>query len=373
MRGHVRKRGSKWCIVVDLGKDPVTGKRKQKWYSGYKTKKEAEKDLADIITRIEKGQVADAKNMVLKEYLEMWLEDYAYHNVAPTTYESYVDAVRNVVSRLGNIKLSKLRPHHIQGFCSHLLKNSELSTTTIRYYYSVLNIALNTAIKWQLVPTNPCKGVTPPKKNQPKMTVLTEEQANQLLEGAKDTSLYLPVVLALTCGMRRGEILGLKWDDVDFDTKTIYVQRNLTMVKGKTSIRAPKTEQGKRSITMTKITARALKEEKKKQAQNKLTLGTRYKDNGFVCCWDDGTHYRPDYITHAFPKLLKKLELPKIPFHNLRHTHASLLLLKGVHPKVVQERLGHSSISITLDTYSHLMPSMQKEAAEKIDDVLGQK
>lgn len=202
------------------------------------------------------------------------------------------------------------------------------------------------------------------------MQVLTQEQVNILLEDIKDTPLFIPVLLAVTCGMRRGEILALKWANIDFDKKTIYISNSLIETDGEIIMQDPKTETSRRTIYMPDVVIKALKEHKKKQAQNKLMLGQNYNDDDFVCCWDNGQPFRPDFITHAFTKVLKKLNLPHVRFHDLRHTHVTLLLQQDVHPKIVQERLGHSSISMTLDTYSHVLPNMQQEAANRIDELI---
>lgn len=369
MRGHIRKRGSTYSIVVDIGRDE-NGKRKQKWYSGYKTKKEAEKALADIIAKIEKGEYFEPEKITLANYLNYWLETYALPNVAPTTYASYKQGAEVIARYIGKISLDQLKPIHVQNFISKLQTETQLSSTSIHQYYGTLNTALNYAIRLQMLRYNPCKAVTPPPKNKNKMKVLSQAEVSKLIEGCKDTPLYLPILLAITCGMRRGEILGLKWDNVDLQAKQIHIEDNLTQADGKPFMTDPKTTTGKRSVSVPDITISALKETKKMQAQQKLMLGSQYKDNGFVCCWDNGEPFRPDYITHAFKKILAKLKLPNVRFHDLRHTHATLLLAQGVHPKVVQERLGHSSITITLDTYSHLVPNLQQEAAQKINDML---
>lgn len=372
MRGHIRKRGNKWCAVVDVGRDPKTGKRKQKWLSGFNSPQEAERALIDFLAKFNTGQYADSQNMTVETYLQKWLNDYAKLNVAKTTYDTYEDAVKHIVPRLGKIKLEKLRPIDIQSFVTELFKEG-VSIRSIRYYYAVLNVALNTAISWQLLAVNPCKGVILPSKNKTKVKTLNKQQVDILLEGAKDTPLYIPVLLALTCGLRRGEILGLRWDNINLQNNTIKITQSIVQTpSGEILEKEPKSKSGVRTIAIPEKTAKELEALLKKQAENKLALGPEYKDGNFVVCWDNGEPYRPDYITHAFKKLVKKLGLPDIRFHDLRHTHASLLLEEGVHPKVVQERLGHSSISVTLDTYSHVAPNLQQEAAKKIDEILNE-
>ncbi|WP_422444285.1 tyrosine-type recombinase/integrase [Thermoanaerobacterium sp. DL9XJH110] len=370
MRGHIRKRGSTWTIVLYMGM--VEGKPKYKWVGGFKTRKEAEAAMAEYVAQLEKGMYADSQNLTLEEYLTKWLKDYAEIKVAQTTFATYIDAVNHIKEYLGHIKLEKLRPADIQAFISHLSRETNLSIRSVRYFYAILNIALNTAVKWQLIAHNPCDAVTPPQKTKQNMQILTSEQVNELLTGAKDTPLYVPILLAVTCGLRRGEILGLYWDSVDLQNNIITVTRSIVKTPdGKILEKNPKSNAGVRAVTIPDITVKALRALRKKQLENKLHLGQEYKDNNLVCCWDDGTPFYPDYLSQGFKKLLKKLNLPdNVRFHDLRHTHATLLLQQGVHPKVVQERLGHSSVSITLDTYSHVLPTLQKEAANKIDDLL---
>lgn len=368
MRGHVRKRGKKWAIVVDIGYDE-NGKRKQKWFSGYNTKKEAEKDLANIINKVENGQLSDTKNMCVKEYLEHWLEEYAKNNVSHTTFEKYQYSVKKAIPYIGHLKLTNLKPLHIQKLFNDLSKTG-LSSSSCAAYYRALNTALNMAVKWQIISNNPCSSINSPKENNKKMNVLTQNEVNYLLGQIKDRPIYPVVLLAVSCGLRRGEILGLQWANIDFINSTLYIENNLTQSSSKIELGETKTSTGKRAVALPNSVLKELKEIRKQQKENKLMLGQDYEDNDYVCTWPDGKIFRPDYITKAFPKLLKEFDLPQVRFHDLRHTHATLLLRQGIHPKVVQERLGHSNISITLDTYSHILPDMQKEAADKIDGIL---
>lgn len=371
MRGHIRKRGNKWCAVVDIGKDPQTGKRKQKWLSGFNTAKEAERALAEFLAKYYAGQYTDPKNMTIETYLKKWLDEYAKVKVAKTTFATYEAAAKNIIQHLGPVKLEQLKPMHIQGYISKMLEEGA-SVRAVRYNYAVLRAALNTAVKWQLITANPCSAVTPPSKVKTQRPTLTQQQVDKLIEGAKGTPLYIPILLVVTGGFRRGEVLGLKWNNVDLKNQIIYVvQTRVRVPSGEEVIeKEPKSPRSIRPVAMPEKAIQALREERKRQLQNKLALGEKYHDGNYVVCWDDGTPYAPDYVTKAFKKLLKKLDLPDISFHDLRHTHATLLLEKGVHPKIVQERLGHSSITVTLDVYSHVIPTLQFEAARVIDEML---
>lgn len=373
MRGHIRKRGSTYSIVVDIGRDE-NGKRKQKWFSGYKKEKDAEKALPEILNKIMKGEIIDNDRILTSEYLKEWLQTTEPH-VSKRTYLFYEDIVERVLIPLfGNIVLKKLTSLEIERKLIKVMKDKNLSPYTVKHYYDVLNIALNKAVKdWQIISRNPCDGVTPPgKKTKVANNVLSLEQVSVLLNYTINSQfkvMYLPIVLALDCGLRRGEILGLKWNNIDFDSEIIHVENNLQKVGNELQLLPTKTVLSQRSVKMSKHLTKILKFYKEKQSKLKEELGDKYVGNGFVCCWDDGQPLKPDYVTHTFKKILKKCNLPDIRFHDLRHTHATLLLLKGVNPKIVSERLGHSSVEITLDTYSHVLPDIQQEAVEAIDEL----
>lgn len=371
--GHIRKRGDKWCFVVDLGYDE-DNKRKQKWYSGFKTKKEAQGKLTEILQTINTGQFVENTNATLNDFLFRWLNDYASINVSHNTFESYKYVVCNhLIPKFGKIKVINLKAANIQKFYSDTVKNTDLSTTTVLYIHKIFKQALNHAVKWQLIHSNPCALVDPPRKSNQEANYLQEEELFKLLDHCYGKPIHIPVFLATTTGMRRGEILGLRWKDIDLDDGMIYVSNNLQLVNKELKLTATKTEKSKRPVKMNKTTITYLRRQKIMQAKNRLMLGEEYKDMDFVCCWDHGVPFRPDYITQTFSRIIKKLEITKISFHDLRHTHATLLLKEGIHPKIVSERLGHSKVSITLDTYSHVIPDMQTEAAEKIEEMLFKK
>lgn len=367
MRGHIRKRGSTYSVVVDTGRDE-NGKRKQKWYSGYKTKKEAEKALADIIVKVEKGEYFEPEKMTLAEYLDYWLETYAKTNVAPSTYKRYCEFAKHIKTGLGQIMLPKLKPAHIQNFYSKLLE-TDLSKSTVLKIHRMLHLALKHAVNWQIIISNPADAVTPPRSDKVEMHVWDVETANKFLRDITDTPVYIPVLLALQTGMREGEICGLKWENVDLKQGFLTVKYTMQRINGVLTLKDTKTAKSKRTIVLMDYTVQALKEHKKKQNEVKLMMGRAYNDQNFVCAWDDGRPYDPHYVGEKFAELVNKRGYPKIRFHDLRHTHATMLLQQGVNPKIVSERLGHSQISITLDTYSHVLPNIQKEAVSKLDEL----
>jgi integrase len=231
-------------------------------------------------------------------------------------------------------------------------------------------MALQRAVKFELIARNPADAVDAPRFEKKKMVVLDEAQVATLLNGAQGTSLYVPTLLAATTGMRRGEILALRWSALDLERGTVAVVQSLEQVIGGLNFKEPKTERGKRSITLPSVTIEALRQHKARQARQRLQLGLGRDDNGLVCARYDGEPRSPKSLTWQFKGLVAKLDIPRITFHGLRHSHATQLLRAGIHPKVAQERLGHSTIAMTMDLYSHVTESMQEDAAALVDAAL---
>ncbi|MBX4271986.1 site-specific integrase [Clostridium estertheticum] len=374
MRGNITKRGKTYTIVLDIGRDD-NGKRKQTTKGGFKTKKEAEKALSELIVKIEKGDYFVSENMLFKDYLEKWLNEYCINNLTPKTIKTYKQLINTYIApRLGAIKLDKLKPLDLQSFYNYLQNDLKLSGTTALHCHEVINVSLKHAVQWQMLNRNIASSVQRPKKAKKEMLVLTAEQTNMLLERIKNLSLYIPVLLAVTTGLRRGEVLGLTWNNVDLDKGVIYIVNQLQRIDGEFKLVPTKTARSKRNIVLLDYTIPILRNIKKIQIEHKLLLGSEYKDHNLMYSQADGSPYDPEYISRHFlrtmTKLSVELEIPRIRFHDLRHTHATLLLSRNINPKIVSERLGHSSISITLDTYSHVLPDMQKEAAENLNDLM---
>lgn len=244
-----------------------------------------------------------------------------------------------------------------------------LSKRTVLHHHRVLRTALQAAVRWQLIPRNPADGVKPPKPERHEVTALDEAQTAKLLKAAQGTSFYVPLVLGVTAGMRRGEVLGLTWQNVSLSDGCLHVTQALGSVSSGTFLQPPKTAKGVRRIALLPFAVEVLKAHRKQQAEERLSLGARWIDNDLVCPAEDGTLWRPNCFTQAWVRFAKQSGVP-CNFHALRHTHASQLLRQGVHPKIVSERLGHSSVGLTLDTYSHLLPGMQEDAAAQLDGVL---
>ncbi len=329
------------------------GKRR---YVSAKDKTECRKLLRKAMSDADAGLVSDAGNLKLSEYLERWLNDSVRGSVKPVTHESYARLVRvHVVPSLGNVKLSKLVPAHLQGFYRDKL-DSGLSPRTIQYLHVVLHRALKQALRWGMVPRNVADAVDPPKVDKKEVSPLSPAQARTFLEVARGDRLEALYVLAIHTGMRQGELLGLKWDDVDLDAGVLRV-------------RGTKTARSRRSVKLSQKALQALHGHLQRQLGEIDRAGSSWQENGLVFATTSGTPMDRHNLLRQFKRLLGETGLPAIPFHNLRHTCATVLLSKGMHAKFVQELLGHSNIAITLDTYSHVLPGMGDGLADAMDDL----
>jgi integrase len=374
--GHILKRGNRWYFVVDAGRDE-NGKRKQKWHSGFRTKGEAKAEMVRVMNEMNNGTYVPPTRLTVAEYLADFLRDYAVHNVSPQTYRRYETIVnKHLIPSLGDVQLSKLQPTQIQRCYTKALEGGRLrgrtalSSTTVLQHHRVLNKALRLAVRKQLIHRNPAEAVEPPRVAHKEMDYYSAEEVQQLLKASAHHRLHIPVLLAVTTGMRRGEILGLKWSDVDLEAGSVTVCRSLQEGKEGFTTKAPKTRSGRRSITLPQTAIVALKRHKAEQAARKLALGPTYDIGEWVCGEEDGSPISPSVLSHGFAAVAKAAGLRKVRFHDLRHTHATLLLQGGENPKVVSERLGHSQVQITLDIYSHVTPNMQARAAERLETIL---
>ena len=377
MRGDIKKRAKgSWSIVIDLGRD-ATGKRKQKWTTLRGTKKEAQAELTRLLNEINTGEYIEPSRMLVSEYLKRWLKDYAEPSVSPKTNERYAQIIRdNINPTLGNYQLSKLKPLHIQSFYTDCLTSGRkdgkggLAAQTVLHFHRLLHRALSQAVKWQLLARNPVDAVEPPRPQRQEMNAINEADTALLLDKLAGSSLFSPVLFAITTGLRRGEVLALRWKDVNLVEGRITVNQSLEQTKDGLRFKSPKTERSRRQVPLPSVTLDLLKEHKKKQNEERLRLGPIYQNNNLVFPRPDGSTMPPDSFSTNFAAFIRRSGLKHIRFHDLRHSHATQLLLQGVHPKIVSERLGHSNISITLDTYSHVLPGMQEDAVLKIDTSL---
>jgi integrase len=373
MRGHITKRGKdSYSIVISLGRNPATGKYKYQWVSVKGTKRDAEKRLNELLHQLDNGTFIKPGKTTLGEYLEKWLSEYVKPNLSPRGFERYLGIVIHYfIPEMGNIILTQLKPEHIQKHYISML-NKSLSATTIRYHHAVIHKALQTAIKWGLLNYNAADGVDVPHSRQNEMQTWDEYEVNRFLETARDSHYYALFHTALFTGMRRSELLALQWRDIDFHQ--IYVNRSLHQLRdGSYVFTQPKSAKSRRTIALSPSSVLTLTEHKEKQEGLRAMLGIRLKNDDLVFSTPDGKPLRPNTVTRAWAMLAAKAGVKPIRLHDARHSHASLMLRQGVHPKIVQERLGHSSIQITLDTYSHVAPGLQQAAAENFDRLLNDK
>lgn len=369
MRGHIKKRSKgSWTIVVDRGRDPMTGKRRQLWRTVKGTKKQAEFALAKIINQLEAGNDLDPSRVTIDEYTSDWLAANEAR-LAPSTSQRYERLFRiQVQPHLGSLQLAKLRPLHLQHLYKRLLDDG-LSPQTVLHVHRALFTALRQAVRWQLIPVNPAEAVTPPKPAQRDVHAMTPAEAELVLSAVAGTWLEVPVTLALGTGLRRGEICGLRWGDVDLEASRLRVMQTVQHIGNELRFLPPKTHRSRRSIALPRFVVESLRRHALAQEEMRALAGTSWQNHVLVVCQADGSPLRPDSVTHAFSNVAKRIGLP-LTFHGLRHAHASLMLAGGVHLKVVSDRLGHSSIAITADLYSHVTPAVDDEAAAALDGLL---
>jgi len=371
MKGHISKRGSKWSIMVDIGKDPKTGQRRQKRFSGYNTKKEAQTDLNKILYELEQGTFIIPSTDTLGEYLNYWIEQRK-HNLSPTTVYGYKSMMQNhIIPELGNIKLAELKPLHLQKYYN--LKLQTLSNQTVLHHHRMLRKALQDAKEWQLIKINPADHVEVPKAKKYKAEVLNIDEIKILLKALEGDRLEVPISIILFLGLRRGELLALKWSDIDYKNKTISIQRNL--VRGgddgtELILKEPKTEESTRAIPISDNIIALLKKQELKQKGNKLKIGKYYKDSNFIFTTEMGDLINPATFSRTFGDFIKKNNLKHVRLHDLRHTNATLMLKSNIPAKIASERLGHSNISTTLDLYSHVLDDMERETSDKLDNMI---
>jgi len=378
MRGSIIKRGTKYTVVIYLGRDE-NGKKKQKWYSGFRTQREAQKELNRILGEIESGSFIIPSKQPLKDYLDNWLTDYCELNLKAKTVDGYRSYIKNHISRvIGHVLLEDLKPFQVQSFYDDLHRNGRhdgkggLSGKTIQQIHRILSKALKRAQRLQLIKQNPCDYVERPKVETFRPSVYTKEQVQKLLTVAKQEEIYIPVLLAAVLGMRRGEILGLTWDKVDFENKVISVDQTLYYTSGNQTVgfSTPKTESGKRRLLIADSLCDILVAHKEEQDKIKNDLKRDYQDWNLVCCYANGRYFHPARFSHKFKRLLEIYDLKHIRFHDLRHTNATMMLEGNIPAKIASQRLGHSSIQVTLDIYSHVRDDAQKGTVELIDGLL---
>jgi len=333
------------------------GSRKVKYG---KSQKEVRDYHQETLNQLRQGMMVKDDNITVSEFLNRYMESVAKHTLRPRTIEAHSSLIRiHINPGIGHIKLVQLRPDHLQNFYSQKLEEG-LSKRTVRYIHSVLHKTLKQALMWGMVSRNVSDLVEAPRPEKYIPQFYTKEQINKLLKAVEDHRYYPIYVLAVYCGFREGEVLGIHHEDIDLQNGVINVRHAVLTLKGGLVITEPKTASSKRAVTLPPTALKVLKKHLEQLKNNQ----------GLIFTTSTGRPISPRNLVRHFKSAIKKAGLPDIRFHDLRHSHASLLLAAGVNPKIVQERLGHSQISLTLDTYSHVIPSLQDEAAEKVEEIL---
>jgi len=389
MPGHVAKKGNNYYIVLEFEEED--GKRRRRWISVRKElglnrpakRKEADKLLRDKLKELDEGTYIEPVDITLKEYARQWLEDYAKPNVKLNTYKSYRGIVEDhIIPALGHISLPKLRKSKIKGFIAEKQKEGaradkkegRLSNTTVRYIFVILKNILKHAVEDEIIKRNPAEGISPPRSDNKfihNLNYWNREEAQRFLEYVKNHRRYPFYLLAVTTGMRRGELLGLKWACIDWKKCRIEVKYNLIAGEKGKAVLQDSTKSGRsRTIEVSPKIMQVLADHRLYEQQKILSLGVRGKTQDLVFTSDRGTPITPDTIDRQFYRFIKEAGLRRIRFHDLRHTAATLMLEEGADVKTVAEYLGHVDPSVLLNIYSHITARMQKKAAETMEDLI---
>jgi integrase len=372
MKGHIRERSpGHWAIVIDVGRDPETGERRRRWHGFLGTKRQAQDEAARLITELKAGTAVEPTKLTVTAFLERWLE-HTKSQVAPRSIERYGEIAHEyLIPALGNVQLSKLQPLIISSAYDKIRSNrtkgrGDLSAQTILHCHRVLSAALRQAVRWRLLPYNPAADVKPPKIERRRVMTYSLTQTADLLEALRGSWMHVPALLAVSCGLRRGEIAALRWGSIDLDRGRLAVVQSAEQTRAGVRYKEPKSGQ-MRTVALSPAVVTELRAHRARQAESLLSLGVRLDADGFVVAQADGSSYDPDSISKEWRLRIIKSGLPRIRFHDLRHTHATHMLASGVHPKVASERLGHSRVGITLDLYSHVTEGMQADAVALVD------
>ena len=390
-QGHIRPQGDgSWEIKFDLGRDPLTGRRITKYVTFRGTKRKAQEELTRLLGRRNEGSYVEPTKMTVAQYLNHWLEGDIDRRVAARTAARYRGIVeKNIIPKLGHVPMRKLTAVHIEAFEAELqregwvkarakqkIKEGEeapipekrgLSAQTALHIHRTLSQALGHAVRLGVLFKNPAEQVKPPRPPSREIKILDKKEITTLINAAKGVGLYVPVLVAVTTGMRRGELLALRWSDISPKAELLTVNQSLERIKGRFEFKSPKTKTSRRTITLPAITIEALRGHYRAQIEERLKLGLGRDPRGLVFARPDGQPMDADTLSKAFRRLVASAKVTPITFHGLRHTHISHLLMDGVHVKLVSERAGHASINITLGVYAAYIPNMQSDAARRVD------
>lgn len=382
MAGTIEKRGqNSYRLTIYDGFDTNGNRIRHRKNVICNSKSEAKKELSIFFAEVNKGTMYNSKVITFADYTDIWLKEYAEPNLAPRTIERYKDLLNtHIMAEIGNMKLTQIKPFDLNKLYNKLSKKTTkrrdengnfmlLSNNSIIKVHKLLSIMFNTAISWGMLPYNICSNVKLPKEKRTEMAYYTIEEVEELLKYLdKEPLKYKAIIsIAIMTGLRRGEIIGLHWQDIDFNTGNVTIKRSVQYLIGKgVSEKTPKTETSKRTITLPTYCISILKELQKENLKQRILLGSKYIVNDNVFVTEIGNIMHPDTITSWFAKFIEKNKLRKIRFHDLRHTSATILLSEGINIKAVSKQLGHNNISIT-SRYVHALESANKQVANIFD------
>lgn len=369
IREKPTKNGISYQITIEGGYDELTGKRIRVYKNVNGSKREAKSIMHRMIAEMEQGKLTQKSNKKVGEWMDEWLDNYL-PNIEETTRRGYRNKIKCYIKPvLGDIYIKSLRTEHIQRMVNDMI-DREFSPKSIRDAFNNINAAMKKAVKLRLIPYNPCEAVELPKLKKYRAEVYSAEMIQELLDIATGTDMYLPIFLLVMVGLRRGELLALRWEDIDFKNNILKVRKNMVNGEKGCIIKAPKSESGIRDIYLGDDVMTVLKQARLDYMNDAFSYGVGFQNLGFVIRQEDGSPYRPDSMTQKWERFVEAHNLPKIRLHDLRHSNATALIQAGVNPRVVQQRLGHSDVNITLNTYTHVLPEMDMEAAAKLDSII---
>ncbi len=373
--GHIRKRTTKdgkasYQIILETDKDPITGKRQRMYKTVNGTKKEAEVTMNKMRYQLENGEALTKPSALkLADWMNDWHKLYTAH-LSPTTRAGYKQQIEHrIVDPLGNIPLKNLKVNDIQAWVNWLSNDEDLTGQTVKNIFLNLKSALEVARKQKMITENPCQDVVLPPIKQYKAQVYTPEQTKQMLTAAEGTDMYLIAVIEAYLGLRKGEIAELKWSDIDLENGIVHITRSRVKADKEVITKAPKSEAGIRDLYLGNEALQIFNDEYEKYLAKAKEAG--FNATGYVIHKPNGDPFVPDSIAQKWERFRDANNLPKIRFHDLRHTCATTMIAAGIDPKTVQTRLGHSDIQVTLNTYSHCLPEMNKAAGDKMDAIFG--
>jgi integrase len=370
MKGYIRKRGKVYSFTVDIGKDPLTGKRKQKTRSGFKTKKEAQAALAALINKVEKGESVDFRKSLFREFAIDYFEKNYVNKIKATSFDRLSSILyKQILPYFKDIPITEIDQFVIHDFYNNKLKEG-YSTNYIMRMHEIIRMLLRVAKKWDLIKRDIASMIEPPKNKRKEMQVWSIDQVNEFLDFCSHSRYHPIFFLAAYTGMRKGEILALTWEDIDFDQNVIDVNKTLYKLSKGYSVDVPKSSASIRNIYFDEEIERVLKKQRLKQKEEKLKNSRIYDDKNLVFAQEDGRYVPPSSANVLLNNFIRQSGLPKIRFHDLRHTHATILLQMGVNPKVVSDRLGHSSVQITLDVYSHVTKEIKQDISKDFSNMM---